>query len=118
MNRIVNRKAKLRKYGIYSNLRSFVSGVISYILLCGYPPFYDENDANLFAQILKGEINFIHFLKVKSLVFKKKTFIFNSVAGLPDLTGSAEPVSGSTIRFRIRVLKAGNSQNEKGKSQF
>ncbi|ALC48139.1 CaMKI [Drosophila busckii] len=28
-------------------------GVISYILLCGYPPFYDENDANLFAQILK-----------------------------------------------------------------
>lgn len=32
-------------------------GVISYILLCGYPPFYDENDANLFAQILKGTIS-------------------------------------------------------------
>jgi calcium/calmodulin-dependent protein kinase I len=32
----------------------FIAGVISYILLCGYPPFYDENDANLFAQILKG----------------------------------------------------------------
>ena len=32
-------------------------GVIAYILLCGYPPFYDENDANLFAQILKGEWN-------------------------------------------------------------
>ena len=31
-------------------------GVISYILLCGYPPFYDENDANLFAQILKGKL--------------------------------------------------------------
>lgn len=31
-------------------------GVISYILLCGYPPFYDENDANLFAQILKGNL--------------------------------------------------------------
>ena len=30
-------------------------GVIAYILLCGYPPFYDENDANLFAQILKGK---------------------------------------------------------------
>lgn len=26
--------------------------------LCGYPPFYDENDANLFAQILKGEFEF------------------------------------------------------------
>lgn len=34
-------------------------GVIAYILLCGYPPFYDENDANLFAQILKGMKNVI-----------------------------------------------------------
>ncbi|XP_013791008.1 calcium/calmodulin-dependent protein kinase type 1-like, partial [Limulus polyphemus] len=33
-------------------------GVIAYILLCGYPPFYDENDANLFGQILKGEFEF------------------------------------------------------------
>uniref|UniRef100_T1JXR4 Protein kinase domain-containing protein n=1 Tax=Tetranychus urticae TaxID=32264 RepID=T1JXR4_TETUR len=33
-------------------------GVIAYILLCGYPPFYDENDANLFAQIVKGDSEF------------------------------------------------------------
>ncbi|XP_070558242.1 calcium/calmodulin-dependent protein kinase type 1D-like [Ptychodera flava] len=33
-------------------------GVISYILLCGYPPFFDENDTNLFQQILKGEYEF------------------------------------------------------------
>lgn len=33
-------------------------GVIAYILLCGYPPFYDEVDANLFAQILKGDFEF------------------------------------------------------------
>jgi calcium/calmodulin-dependent protein kinase I len=35
-------------------------GVIAYILLCGYPPFYDENgnDDNLFAQIMKGEYEF------------------------------------------------------------
>ncbi|XP_014675099.1 PREDICTED: calcium/calmodulin-dependent protein kinase type 1-like [Priapulus caudatus] len=33
-------------------------GVIAYILLCGYPPFYDEDDANLFAQILRGEYEF------------------------------------------------------------
>ena len=32
--------------------------MIAYILLCGYPPFYDENDANLFAQIIKGEYEF------------------------------------------------------------
>jgi len=33
-------------------------GVITYILLCGYPPFYDEKDELLFAQILKGEFEF------------------------------------------------------------
>ena len=33
-------------------------GVITYILLCGYPPFYDENDANLLEQILEGELVF------------------------------------------------------------
>ncbi|XP_060602146.1 calcium/calmodulin-dependent protein kinase type 1-like [Ruditapes philippinarum] len=33
-------------------------GVIAYILLCGYPPFYDENDAALFQQILKAEFEF------------------------------------------------------------
>ncbi|CAH1783735.1 unnamed protein product [Owenia fusiformis] len=33
-------------------------GVISYILLCGYPPFYDENDGELFKQILRAEYEF------------------------------------------------------------
>ncbi|XP_057711905.1 calcium/calmodulin-dependent protein kinase type 1D [Corythoichthys intestinalis] len=33
-------------------------GVISYILLCGYPPFYDENDSKLFEQILKADYEF------------------------------------------------------------
>lgn len=47
-------------------------GVISYILLCGYPPFYDESDANLFAQILKGKQHLlIHWLSLYSLVSRQ-----------------------------------------------
>ncbi|XP_010819874.2 calcium/calmodulin-dependent protein kinase type 1B isoform X1 [Bos taurus] len=33
-------------------------GVISYILLCGYPPFYDESDPELFSQILRANYEF------------------------------------------------------------
>ena len=33
-------------------------GVILYILLCGYPPFYDDNTTILFDQILSGELEF------------------------------------------------------------
>ena len=47
-------------------------GVISYILLCGYPPFYDENDANLFAQILKGQLH----IEIKSYILDTLIGIF------------------------------------------
>mmetsp|Transcript_9510 Transcript_9510/g.27319 ORF Transcript_9510/g.27319 Transcript_9510/m.27319 type:complete len:116 (-) Transcript_9510:1106-1453(-) len=33
-------------------------GVILYILLCGFPPFYDENNAALYNQIKRGDYTF------------------------------------------------------------
>lgn len=33
-------------------------GVIIYIMLCGYPPFYDENQGKLFAKIKAGKYSF------------------------------------------------------------
>ncbi|XP_024944151.1 calcium/calmodulin-dependent protein kinase type 1 isoform X4 [Cephus cinctus] len=45
-------------------------GVISYILLCGYPPFYDENDANLFAQILKGYPATQQAIKISMVLYR------------------------------------------------
>ncbi|XP_076860188.1 calcium/calmodulin-dependent protein kinase type 1 isoform X2 [Brachyhypopomus gauderio] len=33
-------------------------GVISFILLCGYPPFYHDNDTQLYKQIIKAEFEF------------------------------------------------------------
>ena len=34
-------------------------GVIVYILLCGFPPFYADNDAQLFERIKKGKYEFL-----------------------------------------------------------
>lgn len=53
-------------------------GVISYILLCGYPPFYDENDANLFAQILKGCVLGFKLLCNNFLMFFLGEYEFHS----------------------------------------
>ncbi|MEQ2246749.1 hypothetical protein ILYODFUR_002421 [Ilyodon furcidens] len=33
-------------------------GVITYILLCGYPPFYEENETRLFSKIMKAQYEF------------------------------------------------------------
>ncbi|XP_072512618.1 calcium/calmodulin-dependent protein kinase type 1G-like [Salminus brasiliensis] len=33
-------------------------GVITYILLCGYPPFYEENESLLFSKIMKAQYEF------------------------------------------------------------
>lgn len=36
-----------------------IKAVLTFLFrLCGYPPFYDENDAKLFEQILKAEYEF------------------------------------------------------------
>ncbi|TYZ59269.1 hypothetical protein PybrP1_007626, partial [[Pythium] brassicae (nom. inval.)] len=45
-----------RPYGAEVDLWSL--GVITYILLCGFPPFYDENNAALFASIKSGIFDF------------------------------------------------------------
>ena len=48
-------KAVVRKdrIAIDSNIY-FISGVILYILLVGYPPFWDEDQHRLYAQIKAG----------------------------------------------------------------
>ena len=47
----------MKGYGRECDVWSF--GVIVYILLCGFPPFYADSDALLFEKIKKGEYEFL-----------------------------------------------------------
>jgi calcium/calmodulin-dependent protein kinase I len=47
---------KLMGYGKEVDLWSI--GVITYILLCGFPPFYDDSNAVLFEKIMSGNFSF------------------------------------------------------------
>jgi len=48
----------LNATGYGSAVDMWSSGVIMYILLCGYPPFYSDNDAQLFESILSANYHF------------------------------------------------------------
>lgn len=48
----------LRQKGYGRAVDLWSLGVITYILLCGYPPFYDEDQASLFETILRGKFDF------------------------------------------------------------
>ena len=45
-----------QKFGKETDLWSI--GVITYTMLCGYPPFYSESNAGLFNAIKQGKYNF------------------------------------------------------------
>jgi len=48
---------KMKGYGKECDVWSL--GVIIYILLCGFPPFYADNDAQLYEKIKRGEYEFL-----------------------------------------------------------
>ena len=47
-----------RNYSLPCDMWSI--GVITYILLCGYPPFYGDNDRDIFKRIQAGSFSFPH----------------------------------------------------------
>jgi calcium/calmodulin-dependent protein kinase I len=50
----------LRRQGYSKEVDMWSLGVITYILLCGYPPFFDQKNAELFKKIMAGKFQFDH----------------------------------------------------------
>ncbi|KAI9091839.1 kinase-like domain-containing protein [Phlyctochytrium arcticum] len=48
----------LKRQGYGKEVDLWSLGVITYILLCGYPPFYDQNNIALFKLIMAGQYSF------------------------------------------------------------
>jgi serine/threonine protein kinase len=48
----------LKRQGYKEEVDLWSLGVISYILLCGYPPFFDQNNTELFKKIMSGRFQF------------------------------------------------------------
>ncbi|XP_050425539.1 calcium/calmodulin-dependent protein kinase type 1 isoform X4 [Adelges cooleyi] len=103
-------------------------GVISYILLCGYPPFYDENDANLFAQILKGEFEFDspywddisdsakNFIKQLMCVDAEKRYTCRQALAHPWISGNA--ASNKNIHETVSTQLKKNFAKTRWKQAF
>jgi calcium/calmodulin-dependent protein kinase I len=48
----------LKGEGYTEKVDVWSAGVLTYIMLCGYPPFYDPTQKGLFIQIIKGEFKY------------------------------------------------------------
>ncbi|KAM4625230.1 calcium/calmodulin-dependent protein kinase type 1D-like [Polymixia lowei] len=64
-------------------------GVITYILLCGYPPFFEENETRLFSKIMRAEYAF-HTPFWDNISESAKDFIRSMMEKLPNKRFSTE----------------------------
>ncbi|EGD72143.1 CAMK/CAMK1 protein kinase [Salpingoeca rosetta] len=101
-------------------------GVILFILLCGYPPFYDESDAVLFELIMKGRFDFDerywkdiskeakHLISNMLVVDPIKRYDTCQVLQHPWITGKAHiPTVNLSKSISMNLKKTGLGQGSK-----
>eukprot|EP00043_Microstomoeca_roanoka_P013660 m.134043 g.134043 ORF g.134043 m.134043 type:complete len:479 (-) comp15814_c1_seq1:495-1931(-) len=106
-------------------------GVILFILLCGYPPFYDESDAVLFELIMKGRFDFDerywkdiskeakHLISNMLVVDPVKRYDTYQVLEHPWITGKAHiPTVNLSKSISMNLKKVGLSQSRNNEDDF
>ncbi|KAM9785565.1 calcium/calmodulin-dependent protein kinase type 1D-like [Neosynchiropus ocellatus] len=81
-------------------------GVITYILLCGYPPFYEESETRLFSKIMKAHYEFDSPFW-DDISESAKDFIRNMMHKSPDMRYSTE----QALRHPWIIGKTARSQD-------
>jgi len=93
-------------------------GVIVYILLCGFPPFYADNDAQLFEKIKRGEYEFLRpywdpisteaktFIGKMLIVDPKKRYDCEAAMNDPWLKAGVDELPASSLPTLVTELKA------------
>lgn len=106
-------------------------GVILFILLCGYPPFYDESDAVLFELIMKGKFDFDdrywkdiskeakHLISNMLVVDPVKRYDTYQVLEHPWITGKASiPTVNLSKSISMNLKMAGLGQSKNNEEDF
>ena len=93
-------------YGVKCDVWSM--GVILYIMLCGFPPFYGDNDAQMFKRIKAGQYKFLapywdpisadakDFVRNLLIVDPKKRMTASEALGHRSVSSSSCSVSSSS----------------------
>ncbi|XP_070695793.1 calcium/calmodulin-dependent protein kinase IGb [Pempheris klunzingeri] len=81
-------------------------GVITYILLCGYPPFYEESETRLFSKIMKAQYEFDSPFW-DAISESAKDFIRNMMQKNPDMRYSTD----QALRHPWIIGKTARSQD-------
>ena len=108
------------RYGAEVDIWSM--GVICYVLLAGYPPFYDEDQKKLFRKIKNGQYHFheeywkaispeaIDLITKMLTVNQKQRWTAKMLLSHPWITASNELLAGRELDSTIKQLKRYNAR--------